>query len=45
LIDRVPRIRLFRGEQSREFVLDYKLEELYLPMAPQPLKDVAFADS
>jgi integrase len=30
VISRVPRIRLFRGE-----------EELYLHMAPQPLKDVA----
>jgi len=41
LIDRVPRIRLFRGEPTREFVLGYAQEELYLHMAPQPLKDVA----
>jgi len=41
LIDRVPRIRLFRGEESREFVLSYQQEEWYLHMAPQPLKDVA----
>jgi integrase len=41
LIDRVPRIRLFRGEQNREFVLGYEQEELYLQMATQPLKDVA----
>jgi len=41
LIGRVPRIRLFRGEQNREFVLSYAQEELYLHMAPQPLRDVA----
>jgi integrase len=41
VLGRVPRIRLFRGEVGREFVLSYSLEELYLHMAPQPLKDVA----
>jgi integrase len=41
VIDRVPKIRMFRGEHNREFVLSYKQEELYLHMAPQPLKDVA----
>jgi len=41
LIDRVPRIRLFRGEPNRELVLSYAQEELYLHMAPQPLQDVA----
>jgi integrase len=41
VISRVPRIRLFRGEENREFVLSYAQEELYLHMAPQPLKDVA----
>ena len=30
VIDRVPRIRLFRGEKNREFVLSYKQEALYL---------------
>ncbi len=41
LIDRLPKIRLFRGEEPREFVLSYQREELYLHMAPQPLRDVA----
>jgi integrase len=41
VIDRVPGIRLFRGEENREFVLSYQQEQLYLHMAPQPLKDVA----
>ena len=41
MIDRVPRIRLFRGEENREFVLSYQQEELYLHMAPRPLQDVA----
>ncbi len=41
LIDRIPRVRLFRGEKNREFVLSYEQEELYLHMAPSPLKDVA----
>ncbi len=41
VISRVPRIRLFRGEENREFVLNYAQEELYLHMAPQPLKDIA----
>lgn len=41
VLDRVPRIRLLRGERNREFVLSYKLEPVYLDAAPQPLKDVA----
>lgn len=41
ILDRVPRIRLFRGEEGREFVLRYQQEELYLHLAPQPLKDIA----
>ncbi len=41
LIDRVPRIRLFRGEENRDFVLNYQHEEWYLHMAPHPLKDIA----
>jgi len=41
VIARVPRIRLFRGEECREFVLGYAQEELYLHMAPRPLGDVA----
>ena len=41
VIDRVPRIRLLRGERSRDFVLSYQQEHLYLEAAPQPLRDVA----
>ncbi len=41
VIDRVPRIRLLRGERNREFVLSHRLEPVYLEVAPQPLKDVA----
>jgi integrase len=41
VIDRLPKIRMFRGETNREFVLSHKQEDLYLHMAPQPLKDVA----
>jgi len=41
VIDRLPRIRLFRGEINRDFVLTYHQEDLYLHMAPHPLKDVA----
>lgn len=41
VIDRVPRIRLLRGERNREFVLSHGLEPKYLQAAPQPLHDVA----
>jgi integrase len=41
LIDRVPRIRLLPGEQSREFVLAHEQEIGYLNACPQPLRDVA----
>ncbi len=41
MIDRVPRIRLLRGERNREFVLRHSLEPKYLERAPQPLRDVA----
>jgi integrase len=40
-LDRVPRIRLLRGERNREFVLNHRLEPIYLEAAPQPLRDVA----
>jgi integrase len=40
-LDRVPRIRLLRGERNREFVLSHALEPKYLEAAPQPLRDVA----
>jgi integrase len=41
VLDRVPRIRLLRGEHNREFVLSHGLEPKYLEAAPQPLRDVA----
>jgi integrase len=41
LLDRIPRIRLLRGEHNREFVLSHALEPKYLEAAPQPLRDVA----
>ncbi len=41
VLDRVPRIRLLRGEHNREFVLSHGLEPKYLQAAPQPLRDVA----
>ena len=41
VLDRVPRIRLLRGERNREFVLSHGAEPKYLEGCPQPLKDVA----
>ncbi len=41
VIDRVPRIRLLRGERNRDFVLSFKDEELYLGAAPDDLRDIA----
>jgi len=41
VLDRLPRIRLLRGERNREFVLSHRLEPMYLEAAPQPLRDVA----
>jgi integrase len=41
MLDRVPRIRLLRGERNREFVLSHGLEPTYLKACPQPLRDVA----
>lgn len=41
MIDRVPRIRLLRGERQREFVLTQEQEKLYLATLPHPLGDVA----
>ena len=41
VLDRVPRIRLLRGERNREFVMSHVLEPKYLEAAPQPLRDVA----
>jgi integrase len=41
VLDRVPRIRLLRGERNREFVLSHGLQPKYLEAAVQPLNDVA----
>ena len=41
LIDRVPRVRLLDGERVRDFVLTQELEQHYLQIAPQPLKDIS----
>ena len=41
LIDRVPRIRLLKGERSREFVVSHEQEAVYLAACPEPLRDVA----
>jgi integrase len=41
IIDRVPRIRMLKGERHREFVLDHKNEPVYIEACPQPLQDVA----
>ena len=37
----MPRIRLLAGERNREFVLSHAQGQLYLEVAPQPLKDIA----
>jgi integrase len=41
LIQRVPRIRLLRGEKSREFVLSPQAELIYLSSCPDQLRDVS----
>ncbi len=41
LLNRVPRIRLLRGERIREFVLPKALEETYLAACPEQLASVA----
>jgi integrase len=41
LVDRVPKIRLLRGEKAREFVLSPKDEALYLGALDGDLHDVA----
>ncbi len=40
-IQRVPRIRLLRGERNREFILSHDLELAYLESLPPVLADVA----
>jgi integrase len=41
VINRVPKIKLLRGERNREFVVSHALEPKYLEACPQPLADVA----
>jgi integrase len=41
ILDRVPRVRLLRGENCREFVLNHEQEPIYLSAAPDDLRDVA----
>ena len=41
VIQRIPRVRLLRGERQREFVLAHDKEPVYLAAAGQPLHDVA----
>ena len=40
-IPAVPRIRMLKGEHSRDFVFSHTQEKVYLAAAPQPLRDVA----
>ena len=41
VINRVPRIRMLKGERHREFVLSHEQEAGYLAACPPPLRDVA----
>jgi integrase len=41
IINRIPKIRLLRGERNREFVLSREQERIYLEFCPQLLHDVA----
>lgn len=41
IIDRIPKIRLLRGERNREFVLSREQERIYLELCPQLLHDAA----
>jgi integrase len=41
MLDRVPRIRLLRGERNREFVLSRDQEQIYLEFCPPILHQVA----
>jgi integrase len=41
IIDRIPKIRLLRGERNREYVLSHDQERIYLEFGPQMLHDVA----
>ena len=41
VIDRVPRVRLLRGEKNRESIRPHDREAVYLAALPQPVSDVA----
>ncbi len=41
VIDRVPRVKLLRGEKNRESILPHDREAVYLAALPQPLADAA----
>jgi integrase len=41
LIDRIPKIRLLRGERNRDFVLSREQERIYLEFAPDILRDAS----
>ena len=41
VIDRIPKIRLLRGERNREFVLSRDQERIYLEFCPEILHDAA----
>jgi integrase len=41
VIQRIPRIRLLRGEHNREFVLSHQQERVYLAALPEVARDVA----
>jgi integrase len=41
VIQRIPRIRLLRGEHNRQFVLNHQQEKVYLASLPEVARDVA----
>lgn len=41
MLNRVPRIRMLRGERNRDYILSHQLQPRYLEATTQPLKDVA----
>jgi integrase len=41
LIQRIPRVRLLRGEKNREFVMSHQQEKNYLSVCPPLLCDIA----
>jgi integrase len=41
VVDRVPRVKLLRGEKNRESILPHDREAVYLAALPHPLSDAA----